>query len=42
MWQGVLPTSVLAVSDDLTAPEELLRKLDVALRLPVPAFNWQF
>jgi len=42
MWLGVLPASVLSFSDDLTAPEELLNKLDIAFRLPAPTFDWEF
>lgn len=36
MWFGVRSASVLAVSDDLRAPRELLADLDRALALPAP------
>jgi predicted acetyltransferase len=42
LWLGVRKPSVLAVTDDLNAPEELLRKLDDLLPLPEPRFNCDF
>jgi hypothetical protein len=42
MWMGVRPASGLRVTDDLCAPEELVRKLDRLLRLPVPRVDWEY
>ncbi|MDP8238431.1 MAG: sterol carrier protein domain-containing protein [Candidatus Hatepunaea meridiana] len=42
MWFGVLPASSLAVSDELSASEELLKKLDNLIRLPKPKLDWEF
>jgi len=42
MWLGVRPSSGLAVSDEITAPAELLHALDRALRLPNPRPDWDF
>lgn len=42
MWLGVLPASSLAITDDLTAEEDLLQELDAAFRLPTPKVNWEF
>jgi len=42
MWLGVRPASGLAISDDLSGPAELLERLDVLLRLPVPNPDWHF
>jgi Acetyltransferase (GNAT) domain len=36
MWLGVLPATGLAVTDDLTGPDELLAALDATIRLPRP------
>ena len=41
-WLGVRPASGLAVTDRLTAPDELLERLDWAFRLPVPHWDWTF
>lgn len=37
MWLGVKSATALSVTDELRASEELLCKLDIALRLPVPS-----
>ena len=42
VWLGVRPAVSVAVTDDLSAPPELLADLDAALALPVPHFNWGF
>lgn len=42
MWLGVLPASGLAVSDELVADDDLLRKLDRLIRLPNPKIDWEF
>ena len=42
LWLGVLPASSLAVTDELTAPPDLLRQLDEVLRLPLPRPDWGF
>lgn len=42
LWLGVLPATGLAVTDDLEGPDELLNRLDTALRLPVPKPDWDF
>lgn len=42
MWLGVLPSSTLAVSDQLEAPPELLTRLDGLLQLPSPRPDWEF
>ncbi|MBM3493452.1 MAG: GNAT family N-acetyltransferase [Armatimonadetes bacterium] len=42
MWLGVCPASGLAIADDLRGPDELLERLDVAFRLPVPQPDWDF
>lgn len=42
LWLGVRSASSLAVTDDLHAPDELLRRLDVVLRLPEPHPDWDF
>ena len=34
LWFGIRPASSLAITDELTGPEELLRSLDDSLRLP--------
>jgi predicted acetyltransferase len=39
---GVLPASMLAVTDHLEAPAQLIDELDDAIRLPVPHFDWLF
>lgn len=40
MWLGVRPASSLAVTDELEAAEELLRRLDRVLALPSPDLDW--
>jgi len=42
MWLGVKPASGLAISDDLTADNDLLKKLDQAFCLPEPQPDWWF
>jgi len=42
MWLGVRPATGLAITDQLSGPQELLEKLDRALRLPDPKFDWDF
>jgi hypothetical protein len=42
MWLGVCPATGLAITDDLRGPAELLERLDVAFRLPVPQPDWDF
>ena len=38
----VLSASVLAVSDELSAPEKLLKALDRLINLPNPKMDWGF
>ncbi len=42
MWLGVRPASSLAITDQLSAPQELLERLDWILRLPEPKLDWGF
>jgi hypothetical protein len=42
MWLGVRPATSLAITDRLSAPQELLEKLDWTLRLPEPKLDWDF
>ncbi|MFX1533258.1 MAG: GNAT family N-acetyltransferase [Promethearchaeota archaeon] len=42
MWLGVCPVTGLAVTDVLSGPPDLLKKLDWILRLPVPRLDWGF
>jgi hypothetical protein len=42
MWLGVRPATGLAATGGLAGPEELLRRLDRALRLPTPNWDWPF
>jgi len=42
LWLGVQPATGLAFTDRLSAPDELLRRLDRALRLPEPRQDWDF
>ena len=42
LWMGVLPATGLAVTDDLRGPDDLLQRLDRALRLPLPKVDWSF
>ena len=41
-WLGVRPATGLAVTDELSAPRELLEELDRTLRLPDPKPDWDF
>jgi hypothetical protein len=40
MWLGVRPVTGLAMTDDLAGPPELLKALDLTLRLPDPKLDW--
>jgi len=42
MWMGVRSAGALSVTDDLEAPENLLRELDDLFRLPDPMPDWDF
>ena len=42
VWLGALPATAVAVTDNLSAPAELLTALDHALALPCPDFDWSF
>lgn len=42
MWLGVRPATGLAITDAISAPEDLLAKLDQAFRLPPPVRDWDF
>lgn len=42
LWFGVLPASNLALTDDLTGPDDLLAALDEANALPTPRPGWYF
>ncbi len=42
LWLGVGPATGLAMTDDLSAPEELLQQLDAVLCLPKPQPGWEF
>jgi hypothetical protein len=42
LWLGVLSASGLVVSDNLTAPTELLQILDHLIRVPRPTPDWEF
>ena len=42
LWLGVRPATGLAVTDDLSGPQELLEELDHVLRLPQPKPDWDF
>jgi len=42
LWLGVRPASGLAVTSDLSGPQELLQQLDGAFLLPQPRPDWDF
>ncbi len=42
MWMGVRSASALSATDELEAPEALLRELDDLFRLPPPIPDWDF
>jgi len=43
LWLGVRSATSLAVTDDLSGPQELLRELDdVLLCFPDPKWDWDF
>jgi len=42
MWLGVRPASMLAWTDELVGPPDLLDRLDRTFRLPPPSPDWEF
>jgi len=42
LWLGVRSATGIAFTDDLSGPQELLERLDMALRLPQPKPDWDF
>ena len=42
LWLGVRPAAGLAMTDDLSGPQELLEQLDNVLLLPEPKPDWDF
>ncbi len=42
MWLGVLPATTLAVTDRLSGPDDLLKRLDEVFCLPTPRTAWSF
>jgi hypothetical protein len=42
LWLGVRSATSLAVTDELSGPEDLLQELDWVLRLPQPHPDWGF
>ena len=42
MWLGVRPATGLSITDEISATDTLLERLDDTLRLPVPVPNWMF
>ncbi|HIC88468.1 MAG TPA: hypothetical protein EYP04_03575, partial [Anaerolineae bacterium] len=42
LWLGVRPATGLAVTDELSGPQELLEELDWVFRLPKPRLGWDF
>ena len=42
LWLGIRPPTSLSWTDELEAPEPLLKALDHALQLPVPMLDWDF
>lgn len=42
LWLGVRPASGLAITDELSGPDELIRQLDTVLLLPTPEPDWDF
>ena len=42
LWMGVRTATSLSVSDDLYAPENLLRQFDDYYRLLAPNYDWEF
>ncbi len=42
LWMGIARATSLAMTDDLSGPDELLSQLDDTLRLPTPVPGWQF
>jgi hypothetical protein len=42
LWLGVRPATGLSLTDDLRGPDDLLRALDEAFRLPPPRAGWSY
>lgn len=42
LWLGIRPASSLIVSDEFSAPQDLLEKLDIAFRISEPKTDWEF
>jgi hypothetical protein len=42
LWLGVCPASGLAITDELSGPQELIARLDDVVRLPQPRPDWDF
>lgn len=42
LWMGVRPATGLAITDDISAPGELLEALDALIHVPAPRANWDF
>ncbi|MEP6754000.1 MAG: GNAT family N-acetyltransferase [Chthonomonadales bacterium] len=42
LWLGVRPASFLAMTDDLDAPDELLKQLDSAITVHNPQTGWDY
>ena len=42
LWLGVRPASSRAITTDLVGPEDLLKALDDAVRIPTPQLEWDF
>ena len=42
LWMGVRPASGLAITEEIKAPEDLLKRLDSILCLPEPKPEWDF
>jgi hypothetical protein len=42
MWLGVRSAESLRVTDELCGPEDLLKKIDRLLRIPVPRVDWEY
>lgn len=42
MWLGVRPATGLAITDELSGPQNLLQQIDQILRLPEPKLDWDF
>ncbi len=42
LWSGGLKATELSISDELKAPKKLLARLDKAIQLPKPHYDWDF